>query len=337
MYFYRFFDLILLLLSTLYPLYLLVFSFMKITTYPPSWVVMQNNIQECFKSMSVNEKRLLILSSPLARTQDATEKDAIIITAEDFSKECGITQHSAYAQLEKASKSLIKRYFSFHNEKNKKVLSNWVIDCTYESGGIAIRFPEVVLFMLKEFDKVNPYTKYKKDIILRLKRDYSFDLYHLAKKFQAMGRFEISLEDFRNELGVPDSYNDLSNLKKRVIQPSLDEITEQTDINVTYENIKSGRAVVGFRFTVKEKSKLKAIEGGDQNTVHMFCKMTDSQINTYSSILSKVHSISDLAGNKDYQAFAVWISNILRDPKSVRENTAKRIFKALRTETDFKG
>ena len=232
---------------------------------------------------------------------------------------------------------MIKRYFSYHNEKNKKVLSNWVIDCTYESGGIAIRFPEVVLFMLKEFDKVNPYTKYKKDIILRLKRDYSFHLYHLAKKFQAMGRFEISLEDFRNELGVPDSYNDLSNLKKRVIQPSLDEITEQTDINVTYENIKSGRAVVGFRFTVKEKSKLKAIEGGDQNTVHMFCKMTDSQINTYSSILSNVHSISDLAGNKDYQAFAVWISNILRDPKSVREEIAKRIFKALRTETDFKG
>ena len=98
---------------------------MKITTYPPSWVVMQNNIQECFKSMSVNEKRLLILSSPLARTQDATEKDAIIITAEDFSKECGITQHSAYAQLEKASKALIKRYFSYHNEKNKKVLSKY--------------------------------------------------------------------------------------------------------------------------------------------------------------------------------------------------------------------
>ncbi|MFE0442884.1 hypothetical protein ACFW0C_09710 [Aerococcus sp. NPDC058936] len=53
--------------------------------------------------------------------------------------------------------------------------------------------------------------------------------------------------------------------------------------------------------------------------------------------MSKVHSISDLAGNKDYQAFAIWIANILRDPSSVREETAKRIFKALRTETDFKG
>ena len=96
--------------------------------------------------------------------------------------------------------------------------------------------------------------------------------------------------------------------------------------------------MVGFKFIVKEKPKPKVIETGrDPNTVDMFCKMSDSQISTYSSILSKVHSISDLAGNKDYQAFAVWISNILRDPKSVRENTAKRIFKALRTETDFKG
>ena len=47
-------------------------------------------------------------------------------------------------------------------------------------------------------------------------------------------------------------------------------------------------------------------------------------------------SISDLAGVKDYQAFAIWIANILRDPKSVKDETAKRIFKALRTHTDFK-
>ncbi|WP_237412196.1 hypothetical protein [Acinetobacter nectaris] len=68
----------------------------------------------------------------------------------------------------------------------------------------------------------------------------------------------------------------------------------------------------------------------------MFCNLTDSQIKTYSSIFSKVHSISDLAGNKDYPAFGIWIANILREPKSVREETAKRIFKALNTETDFK-
>ena len=306
-------------------------------TYPPSWVVMQNNISECFKSMSIDEKRLLILSSPLARTQGITEKDAIFIRVDEFAKECGIKTQSAYVQLEMASKSLIKRYFSYHNEKGKKVLSNWVIDCTYESGGIAIRFPEIVLLMLTHFDKLNPYTKYKKDIVLKLKKDYSFDIYHLAKKHQAMGQFEMSLEHLKQELGLPDSYQDLSNLKKRVIKPSLDEITANTDIDLTYENVKRGRSVVGFKFTVREKPKPKVIETSrDPNTVDMFCNLTDAQVSKYSTILSKVSDISDLSNFPTYDAFAHFIAGILRDPKSVREETATRIFKALHEKTDFK-
>jgi plasmid replication initiation protein len=307
-------------------------------TYPPSWVVMQNNISECFKSMSIDEKRLLILSSPLARTQGITEKDAIFIRVDEFAKECGIKTQSAYVQLEMASKSLIKRYFSYHNGKGKKVLSNWVIDCTYESGGIAIRFPEIVLLMLTHFDKLNPYTKYKKDIVLKLKKDYSFDIYHLAKKHQAMGQFEMSLEHLKQELGLPDSYQDLSNLKKRVIAPSLNEITANTDIDLSYENVKQGRSVVGFKFTVKEKPKPKVIETSrDPNTVDMFCNLTDAQVSKYSTILSKVSDISDLSNFPTYDAFAHFIAGILRDPKSVREATAKRIFSALRQHTDFKG
>lgn len=307
-------------------------------TYPPSWVVMQNNIQECFKSMSIDEKRMLILASPIARTINATEKDAITITAESFAVDCNIKTHSAYKSLEEASKSLIKRYFSYLDEKGRKTYCNWVIRARYEDGAVSICFPDEVLLMLKEFDKLNPYTKYKKDIVLKLKKDYSFDIYHLAKKHQAMGQFEMPLEHLKNELGLPESYQDLSNLKKRVLKPSLDEITANTDIDLSYENVKKGRSVVGFKFTIKEKTSPKAIKTErDLKTIDMFCNLSDGQINMYSSILSKTHSISDLAGSKDYPAFSIWIANILRDPTSVREETAKRIFKALRTETDFKG
>ena len=306
-------------------------------TYPPNWVVMQNNIQECFKSMNIDEKRMLILASPIARTTHATEKDSIMITAEEFARECGIKTHSAYTQLETASRNLLKRNFSYTNDRGKRVLSNWVIDCTYEDGGIAIRFPEIVLLMLTEFDKLNPYTKYKKDIVLSLKKDYSFDLYHLAKKYQAMGGFQISLDELFEQLGLPESYRRIGNLKDRVIKPSLDEITANTDIDLSYENVKRGRSVVGFKFTVREKPKPKIIETGrDKNTIDMFCKLTDAQIQKYSSILSKVSDISDLSTFPDYSTFAQWIANILRDPKSVREETAKRIFSALRKHTDFK-
>ena len=305
-------------------------------TYPVSWVVMQNTIQECFKSMSIDEKRLLILASPIARTMDATEKDAITITSEEFAKECGIKTNSAYSQMEEASKSLLRRYFSYGDNK-KKTYCNWVIRAIYENGAISICFPDEVLLMLKEFDKLNPYTKYKKDIVLSLKKDYSFDLYHLAKKHQAMGQFEMSLEHIKNELGLPPSYNKLCNLKDRVIKPSLDEITKNTDIDLTYENLKKGRSVIGFKFTVKEKPKPKLIAPErDQKTIDMFCKLTDAQINKYSSVLSRVNEMSDLSTYQTYDAFALWIANILRDPESVRDETAKRIFKALHKYTDFK-
>lgn len=305
-------------------------------TYPVSWVVMQNTIQECFKSMSIDEKRLLILASPIARTMDATEKDAITITSEEFAKECGIKTNSAYSQMEEASKSLLRRYFSYGDNK-KKTYCNWVIRAIYENGAISICFPDEVLLMLKEFDKLNPYTKYKKDIVLSLKKDYSFDLYHLAKKHQAMGQFEMSLEHIKNELGLPPSYDKLCNLKDRVIKPSLDEITKNTDIDLTYENVKKGRSVIGFKFTVKEKPKPKLIAPErDQKTIDMFCKLTDAQINKYSSILSRVNDMSDLSTFPTYDAFALWIANILRDPESVRDETAKRIFKALHKYTDFK-
>ncbi len=305
-------------------------------TYPVSWVVMQNTIQECFKSMSIDEKRLLILASPIARTMDATEKDAITITSEEFAKECGIKTNSAYSQMEEASKSLLRRYFSYGDNK-KKTYCNWVIRAIYENGAISICFPDEVLLMLKEFDKLNPYTKYKKDIVLSLKKDYSFDLYHLAKKHQAMGQFEMSLEHIKNELGLPPSYDKLCNLKDRVIKPSLDEITKNTDIDLTYENVKKGRSVIGFKFTVKEKPKPKLIAlERDQKTIDMFCKLTDAQINKYSSILSRVNDMSDLSTFPNYDAFALWIANILRDPESVRDETAKRIFKALHKYTDFK-
>lgn len=305
-------------------------------TYPVSWVVMQNTIQECFKSMSIDEKRLLILASPIARTMDATEKDAITITSEEFAKECGIKTNSAYSQMEEASKSLLRRYFSYGDNK-KKTYCNWVIRAIYENGAISICFPDEVLLMLKEFDKLNPYTKYKKDIVLSLKKDYSFDLYHLAKKHQAMGQFEMSLEHIKNELGLPPSYDKLCNLKDRVIKPSLDEITKNTDIDLTYENVKKGRSVIGLKFTVKEKPKPKLIAlERDQKTIDMFCKLTDAQINKYSSILSRVNDMSDLSTFPTYDAFALWIANILRDPESVRDETAKRIFKALHKYTDFK-
>ena len=308
--------------------------------YPKDWVVLQNRVVECYRSMSLDEKRLFIMATPLARTTKVSSNDPIFISSSDFARECGVDLSTAYTALEMASDRLFTRFFGYTAENGDRVKMRWVNKVIYKAGqgGSELYFSDEVLLLLREFDALNPYTKYKKEVVLRLKKDYSLDFYHLAKKHQTMGGFQISLDELFEQLGLPESYRRIGNLKDRVIKPSLEEITANTDIDLSYENVKRGRSVVGFKFTVKEKPKPKVIETKrDKNTIDMFCNLTDAQVQKYSSILSKVSDISDLSTFPDYSTFAQWIASILRDPKSVREETAKRIFKALRIHTDFKG
>ena len=290
----------------------------KEKTYPVSTMAIQNRVTECFKSMSVDEKRILIMASPVARNIDATEQDSILISAQQFAEECGIKVNSAYKQIELASKKLVDRSFSYTNEKGKKVYSNWVIDATYEDAGVSLRFTSVVLMMLKILDKYNPYTRYKKDVVLKLKKDYSIDFYHLAKKSEKLGNFELTIDSMFIEFWLPESYRDLRNLKRRVLKDPIDEINKHTDIDLTYEPIKKGRSVVGFKFTVREKTKHKTItvQGRDKDTIDMFFKMSDSQINMFGNQLSKLPELGKYAvGNEGYEALASRIKDMLKDPE----------------------
>ena len=303
--------------------------------YPKDWIVLQNRVVECFRGMSLDEKRLFIMATPLARTTKISSNDPIFISSSDFSKECGIDLSTAYTALELASERLFTRFFGYTNAEGDRVKMRWLNKVIYKAGqgGSELYFTDEVLLLLREFDALNPYTKYKKEVVLRLKKDYSLDFYHLAKKHQTMGGFQISLDELFQQLGLPESYQDLSNLKKRVIKPSLDEITANTDIDLSYENVKRGRSVVGFKFTVKEKPKLKVIETRrDPNTPDLFHKMTESQLDTFSSKLSELPEVQTMAhAGEDMKPFIARIRSMLKDPekqKTLLPHLAKLGFKS---------
>lgn len=308
--------------------------------YPTDWVVIQNKIRECFKGMSLDEKRLFILATPYARTTKVKAGEFIHISASEFATACNIDITTAYTALEKAADNIFNRFFSFTASDGKRNKVRWIARTAYGDGGADIYFTDDVLLLLRTFDSINPYTKYKKETVLKLKREYSLDIYHLAKKGQNLGGFDFLIAEQISELDLPKSYSILNNLKSRVLDPSFAEINEKTDITLEYgDAIKDGRKHIGYHIKVKEKPKSKALlapKDRDQNTIDMFCNLTDAQINKYSTILCKLPELSDLSTFSDYPSFALWISGILRDPKSVREQTAKRIFKALHSKTDFK-
>lgn len=298
--------------------------------YPANWVVMQNKIMQAFYQMSINEKRLLLLASPIARLIDATQDDAIEITPADFARECNIKVNSAYSQMLEASQALMDRKFSYKNDKGKRVWVQWIIRSIYDDACVSICFTNEVLLMLKVFNGENPFTKYKKEYVLALTGSYSIDMYHLSKKHEAMGKFYMSLEDYRKELGIIDSYSRINNLKARTLHPAIEEISDKTDIKVSYKNRKRGGKVIGFDFTVKSKPKpkikdVKAIEVDKYRVDNLTDKQIEAIVCTEAFKADYNHLISPTSPiNTDYR---LWKPEMVKRLKSNPEQFSKRPMK----------
>jgi plasmid replication initiation protein len=109
-----------------------------------------------------------------------------------------------------------------------------------------------------------------------------------------------------------NAFNPLSaDLKRWVIDTAVDQINEHSPLNVSYEQIKTGRKVTHIHFKFKEK--LKSIEHkSEQNN---FYKLTDAQINMFGNQLSRLHEVSHLAQQgESYDDLAIKIKDMLRDP-----------------------
>ena len=307
-------------------------------------VVKDNALINASYNLDLAEQRLILLAILEARESNTPSDRDLTIHAESYINHFNVHRNTAYKVLKDACKNLFERRFSYQKLTAKgnleNVMSRWVQRVSYVENEalVRIRFSDDVVPLITNLEK--HFTSYELEQVSSLTSAYAIRLYELLIAWRSTGKVSmLETKELRSRLGVSDTeHQRMESFKRRVLEPAIQQINDHTDIKAEYEQHKRGRSIVGFSFSFKQKSKPKTINHErDPSTVDMFCNLSDSQINTYSSILSKVHSISDLAGNKDYQAFAIWIANILRDPTSVREETAKRIFKALRTETDFKG
>ncbi len=63
--------------------------------------------------------------------------------------------------------------------------------------------------------------------------------------------FDISLEELRAVTGTEKKLKQIGQFKERVLDKALKEIKRNCWVNITYDNIKRGRTVTGFRFTAE--------------------------------------------------------------------------------------
>jgi plasmid replication initiation protein len=117
-----------------------------------------------------------------------------------------------------------------------------------KNGDVEFAFAPSVRHALK-----NPkvYARISLSVIRNLSSKYSIALYEIARDYCGAQIPRMDLDAFRTLMGLDaDTYPMFYDLKRRVLDPAVEEINKKTDIAVNYELFKQRKKVVGLRFQV---------------------------------------------------------------------------------------
>jgi plasmid replication initiation protein len=101
------------------------------------------------------------------------------------------------------------------------------------------------------------FTSYPLKNTLLFKGSYSHRIYEFLRQWLSFGNKEFSIDELKDRLELDNEYERIDNLKQRVIDPSLEEINQHSDIWVKYSQRKTGRKVTHFLFTFGKKETEK--------------------------------------------------------------------------------
>ena len=294
-----------------------------------SLVVKDNALINASYNLELTEQRLIMLAIINAREsgQGITADSKLEIHASDYAKLFNVSADASYKALREAVNNLFNRQFSYTAEYKKTgkvgiVRSRWVSRIFYvdDLALLEITFAPDVVPLITRLEE--HFTKYEAKQVAHLTSKYATRLYELLIAWREVGKVpQLELSEFRNRLGLVDSeYTAMSDFKKRVLEPSIKQINEHTDITVTYEQHKKGRIISGFSFKFKQKQQPKVEAKRDPNTPDFFIKITDAQRHLFANKMSEMPEMGKYSqGTESYQQFAIRIADMLLEPEKFRE------------------
>lgn len=294
-----------------------------------SLVVKDNALINASYNLELTEQRLIMLAIINAREsgQGITADSKLEIHASDYAKLFNVSIDASYKALKEAVNNLFNRQFSYTAEykrtgKTGVVRSRWVSRIFYvdDLALLEITFAPDVVPLVTRLEE--HFTSYQAKQVAHLTSKYATRLYELLIAWREVGKVpQIEISTFRNRLGLLENeYTAMSDFKKRVLEPSIKQINEHTDITVTYEQHKKGRLISGFSFKLKQKQQPKIVVKRDPNTPDFFVKMTDAQRHLFANKMSEMPDMSKYSqGTESYQQFAIRIADMLLEPEKFRE------------------
>ena len=218
-------------------------------------IYQKNAINEACCKLTSTQYKLVYLIISFIDKED-TEFKTYHLGFDFIRKKLKMKNHNSNREIINIIRSLRKRELIIGNSEVFTVLG-WFNSADFDLNN------KTVLFRLD--DRLKPYllkvndeplyfgSKFKS--ILPLKSIYSIRIYQIIKQYQCKD-FNLNLDSLRFCLDLNDKYKKIKDFKKRVLDVAKKEIKEKTEIYFEYKNVKKGKEITGFKFTVFKKDQV---------------------------------------------------------------------------------
>jgi plasmid replication initiation protein len=232
------------------------------------WVTMSNALTRAGHGLTLAEKRIVACAASKLDSRAAPKGGEVLrtkITAAEYAELAGCGMNAAYEALQDAAKNLFNRKITFfeaaHKRRGKaiKPIRNdmrWVGRCRYHEGEAWVElswWPDLLPYLVglkKQF------TSYQLQQASALRSVYSWRLLELLTRFESTGWAEYNIEDFKVSMDAPPSLSDFAQVKRRIIEPAVKELTTKDGWLIQWKPIKKGRKVSTLRFDFKRQNQL---------------------------------------------------------------------------------
>jgi len=226
-------------------------------------VVKDNALIEASYRLDLVEQRLILLAILEARSQSAPIQSGRLmrVSAAAYMHQFKVTKQTAYRSMKAAATGLFQSEFKWDaiDESGHEVSfkSHWVSKIAHSASGSYVSFvlSDDVIPMITELE--HNFTSYDIKQVAQLESNYAIRLYEFLIKWRSVGHTPaVTLQEFRETLGLSgDSYKKMCDFKLRVLDLAVGQINKHTDILVSYEQHREGRAIAGFSFSFEVKKE----------------------------------------------------------------------------------
>ena len=154
--------------------------------------------------------------------------------------------------LKNVNKKLIRLNHEVEVDRKIHIFSLFsVFTIDRDNKELIVQINEIFSYMLN--DLIGNFTRFDLLEFVNLKSSYSKNTFKLLKQWESIKLKEFDLIDFKNILGVPNSYN-TSKFNEKVLKPIMTELPQYFS-NLKLEKIKTGKKVTSLKFTWNGKPK----------------------------------------------------------------------------------